>query len=1132
MMAPFTLEGETLGKKHRSYNKKLNDLLSRNPNEKQTAINYDDCDIENLLKIDIACRQKDVEYILEIFKCKDMLYVTRALKQVKWLIIESQYAHIINPIFIHDELLPCMSIKAYNKLMLHIRLNLRDEERVDMFYTYLEETDLKRAFKWLPYASPTLIEKVLKQHGRTVPLTVVKRLYKKSNYLFDYCKDVFSERNYDNNKIVLEILRNDHTNYMNYLNLIPVYQLPDISANKTRKIMKNCPDEIVNNIGKFISNVHVETVAKNIPSKDIQAFLEKNCQNPYLKPLYKYDKLRYFIKKLPEKDRIDLVKTVFLDKTEVKFTTENDLYNNTMIRCLTNMNNEYLWYEIMPFEIAFDGLKKLIETESNPLKKCNMLCMLWSCSRGCEMHMQEVLKYYHTNHIHEAFKYKSKFIKHVLSKADIHHIEKVTWNLLNNLFYSMGIYNQSHNSKMDEYVDFIILYNIIHDCNVPDVIMSKFQFKTFKNIHNKLTQEEKTRLFEFLLKLNSKILQQYNIAYEKDFEEILACFKNISDLSCDYKKSLDDFQMKEMNKMIAFLLNPSRFEHLKKIYNIGINLRRYIMINHSIFISETENDCINALRYKPQLLLENVKAICGKSELPKRRFFQKLRVYWHDTLAVIFKGTHFKILSECCNDNAAIIGHVMTLLSQTEIEKLLQTYLVTDCTQNSKLKKSIVNSLHMARPTPSLEILVSKMNNTNFSHIAGALNCLLSDINHFVARPYIYKFHKMNISLQKVALRFAVTKLKHDEILKLFHETWVISKNRRLRSLIFKLTFSLLISSNKDKDIIDIWELIDSFIGDLGLNEHKSIYKTLCNIPKCPIIVCQQYYKRVEAFLKTLPNDSYYKMFDNHILHMIEYNSSMNWILDVDLVLKKKETDLQNLLTKQYYPYWLPEYLMDVKDEKTQMERYNALFVPFLDNVLCAWQSESQAKKNFLRIMQRLYEFIGTCEYNNKIVVPITMFSDIQSRIEKAIPNDENYFLLRYTKLAVCYLNVVDTFLKSNTNKLELSAIVCEQFGKVCVEQLKEDIKKYSTAIYLTFSQALDYLITQLDFGVIKKMRILEAVMRCNPPIEGYIMVVELLPRSVFTEYEYYSRRSVILKLKAHPIEAVRSHVHNYFLRV
>ncbi|XP_045493800.1 uncharacterized protein LOC123692981 [Colias croceus] len=1123
MMAPFNLEGETLGKKHRSYNKKLNDLISRNPSQKPNAINYDDCDIENLLKIDIACWQKDVEYILEILKCRDMLYVTRALKQVKWLIKESQYAHIINPTFIHDELLPSMSTRAYNKLILHIQLNLRDEERVDMFYTYIADTDLKRAFKWLPYASPTLIQKVLKQHGRSVPLTVTQRLYKKSDYLLQYCKDVFDVNNYEENKMVLKLLSNNHTDYMNYLNVMPVFQVPNISANKTKKIMRNCPDKIVNNIAKFIHEVHIETVARNIPSKDIQAFLETNSQNPYLKSLYKYDKLRYFIKRLPEKDRIDLIKTVFLDKTEMKFRMENDLYNNTMIRCLTNMNNEYLWYEFMPFDSAFVGLKKLIEKESNPLKKCNMICLLWSCA-GCEMHMQEILKYYNVNHILEAFKYKSKFVKHVLSKTDIHHFEKITWNLLNNLFYSMGIYNQCVNSKVDEYVDCIILYNIIHDCNVPNVIMSKFNFKTFKNILKKLTQEEKTRLFEFLFQFNSKILQQYNIADEKDFVAILACLKNLSDLICDFKKSLVDFPItfKEMNNVIIYLVNQSRFEDLKEICNIGINFKRYIMLTHSILITETENDCLGALRYGPHLLLEKVKSICEKPELTKRRFFQKLRVYWHDTLAVMFKD----FLSESCYDNANNIGHIITLLSQKETEKLLQTYSVSDCAENSKLLKSLVNHLHKARPAPSLEILLS---NINFSHNTGALNFLLSDLNCFEARPYIYKFYEMNTSLRKVALRFAVTKLKHNELIKLFHETWVISKNRRLRSLIFKLTFPLLSSSKKDKNIDDIWELMDRFIEDLGLNEHKSIYETLSNITKSPIRIWQHYFKRVEALLKTLPNDTYYKTFDNHILRMIEnYSSEKHNILDLDLVLKKKEADIKNLMTKSCYVYWLPFYLLDVKDEKTQMERYNALFVQLLEYVLSTWQSDSPAKRNFFTIMEGLYNFIGTYQFSKDIVVPIKMFSDIQLRTENAIPYDENYFFLRYTKLAVCYLNVADTFLKSHTNRNELPAKVCENFAKVCVEQLNEDIKKYSPAIYLTFTQALDYLITQLGLD---RMYILEGVMGCSPPIEGYLMVVELLPQSLFNEDAYYLRRSVILKLKAHPIDAVRTHINNYFLR-
>ncbi|CAD0204409.1 unnamed protein product [Chrysodeixis includens] len=131
-MAPQDLDGETLGEKRKNYNKLLKEAIANN--EAVPSFKLSESDVQNLFNIDLACHNRDVNYILEVFKCGDLLCVSRAIAQSTWLVTEQQYSNIINPEYIRKELYPYMNTKAFNKLHKHIRHNIKDEARAEQFY--------------------------------------------------------------------------------------------------------------------------------------------------------------------------------------------------------------------------------------------------------------------------------------------------------------------------------------------------------------------------------------------------------------------------------------------------------------------------------------------------------------------------------------------------------------------------------------------------------------------------------------------------------------------------------------------------------------------------------------------------------------------------------------------------------------------------------------------------------------------------------------------------------------------------------------------------------------------------------------------------------------------------------------
>lgn len=159
-MAPLGLDGPTLGKRHQHFNKLVKEGIA-NP-QPQTNISLDNADVENLLKIDLACHNKDVDYIIAVFKTGDMLCLSRALAHSIWLITDPQYAHIINPDYLNSQLLPQMGVKAFAKLKKHVRHHIKDEVRAEQFYS--DEKNTNDALKWLPYCSVTFIETNVEKH--------------------------------------------------------------------------------------------------------------------------------------------------------------------------------------------------------------------------------------------------------------------------------------------------------------------------------------------------------------------------------------------------------------------------------------------------------------------------------------------------------------------------------------------------------------------------------------------------------------------------------------------------------------------------------------------------------------------------------------------------------------------------------------------------------------------------------------------------------------------------------------------------------------------------------------------------------------------------------------------------------
>ncbi|XP_047994221.1 uncharacterized protein LOC125232553 isoform X2 [Leguminivora glycinivorella] len=277
-MAPLVLEGATLGKRHQHYNKLLKDVTATSA--KPAKIDYNKTDIENLLNIDLASNNRDLDYILEVLKGEDLLYVSRAIKRSTWLFTDDQYAHIIEPEYLHSQLFPQMMPKASCKLLHHIRISLKNELIVEKFYHYFKDKNLKTAIKWLPNCPIDLVKEAVKNHHVEISPEIFGRLCRRSPTILE----IFLESTGDHYKTEhlkkAMFLLNTHTDlYLDALDKIERYGMPNMGKKHTEIIMKKCYQRIINNFAKYIYCINVDTFAKSLKKEDIQPFLRTQLQN-------------------------------------------------------------------------------------------------------------------------------------------------------------------------------------------------------------------------------------------------------------------------------------------------------------------------------------------------------------------------------------------------------------------------------------------------------------------------------------------------------------------------------------------------------------------------------------------------------------------------------------------------------------------------------------------------------------------------------------------------------------------------------------------------------------------------------------------------------------------------------------
>ncbi|XP_063833120.1 uncharacterized protein LOC135082274 [Ostrinia nubilalis] len=1148
-------ELQPLGAKHRYHNQLVKEAIENN----YTDVNTGNNDVNILLQIDISSQNRNVDYILDILKSDDLLHVSRAIKKGTWLITDNNYANIIDPEYLKCHLFPNMSAKAQNKLLKSIRNNLKDEKRAEKFYSV--EDNVEAALKWLPSCSIPFIEIEVTKHYKNIKKPrLFKRLCERSINILNLCpKGDLSKEKIDAVKFVQ---KKDVTTFLNAIEQMKPYETLKLNKKTTKLLMTQCPNNIIENFHKYQAYLDKETFSKYLKQDNIKDFIFKQASMAHSFESsfgLRFEWLQHFIQRMPQEERFDFVNKVFIKQIHKSqgsnFLPDSETAHAKILFDLFH-NRNYEWYKFAPFEIAFDEFRRRPSCAED---KYDFLKVLIKCCGSNQSHLQSILKYYRDKHINDSYDSKTNFVDEILSETNICQYNYETWSILDDLFKSMGVYSQSDDDSI-KYIETIIVRKLIKNEPIPELIERKFVYNnTLEKFSIKLKQDEQFRIFNFIFNHVFQKADDLNkIENEEQFSLIAELLKNVLEILKAWRKSMDDypFVVQKIKDLIKIKMEHSWDYDLSPLYNVHKPWKR-LMFEESLILEPSEKVCINSLKHDPRLLAryeDKVDNLLNDSKLYMKKFLSKIRIYWPESVAKKYVNKHLLHLELPTNHNV-VVRNLCTLMPQTDILEMINKYVPKDAKINwdeedglmLSIRRHIAINMHFARPQPPANVILEYAKGDYLQYAVPSVLAIFYNMKPLLFPQQVQKLFNSPVSLQKLGIRLAITKMHNGDLIKEFHNLWSNTKNSTIRSVIFQLTLKLLCRQKDDRTVQELWNLLEMFIDNLTYKEDKVIYSLMYKTESIPILIKPKFIERNYIFF-----ESYLAQPDTNVDEFERYFMEERLILYAEDVMEKINEDfivrvLKKLIDLKFFCKspdakrprhhyinpcngiisLLSVYLLKAKDEQDQERKYKSMLMPILQRALGKLKEEYQWKENIKALLDYLRSNLEKFALNSNVVSPLKLFSDINDELQRSLKVSEHYTLLTKWKLTVEYLKNLEPTVSEDDNQTVKNTLNTDGLARKCLEMLKEDVEKYFPRIYIIFHKAFFETLQELCNNE-EQIKIYKNMLTDIDFVPGYLTIIKISHN--FVDCERDGQWDEILHLlQEHPSTEVKMHFNFYF---
>lgn len=1126
---PIILIGDTLGQRHRYLNTLVNNTFRNDVNFEEIQTIQDISPVDRLFKIDLASKLKNIDYIIETLKDKDMLHVSRALK-CKWL-LQNEYQSIINPEYLEQHLYPYMITTAINKMKHWLSINLKDPDRCQHFHKYYSENEFELAIKFLVKCEVTYILNVMPKILEKLDPFYFKLFCERSPQVAKIFFDSFStnenivkeylskqRKYYDSLKVVLKGDGNIFLDIIeNYFNKNIFNRLSPVA---TKYILNNFKDRFMKKVELYVAWIlDIKAIAESLTVDECKDIIIKLARAEYLRLWFNYQNIEPLIKQLPPQERAGFKNGVFVEKNfgdkikEWQYKTpssplkEDDCRffddiihsnslrtcclmakrpaactstNKTHIRRMTPLDHLFDEFRFCSFEKTLYELRKRIVLESSPQSREYMMLVLVSKTGGRFESVGSLLKFL-TRYRNEPTHLRATIVRSLVKRAFVWRLPEELWQSLLKYAVGLGLDGKAQEAECREALHAVMLRSLLGSGHVEESILSAFiqQVSTLKQYS--LTEAERKVVTQRL----PAILLERAISEDNTYKKttILHLLLNVLD---EYKLPIDACPI---TPVLATLVN----KNCNAAKNLILRLfksrkgRREFLEQTFVYIS-TDASYLNALRHNTKLLKnkEYINRVVITSTR-RKQFYRKLAIYFTeaDGLADLYmsaiKADLYKILSESSTSAYRYNIYIMknnarslAFLAGSNLESILKQFEGNNNKAVKRISALLKANAHLAKP---------KMNDKTSNYYALGLKAVANTV--IVCPKVDIESHLTTLIKRPRTLRMALILSE-----RLKREVEIFAVLAKIRPNVALKCGLKYLYRNPNTFNHDVWQIIKPIMMkvDHNLKTTQHITKRLRDFRKIPESVKLEYCTILYTLIEKSKTFSIVQ--EKSILLQIEsFLPHMN------------EEFLENILDQFASESSYIEAFMDTTQKAADMCLYLRIFIKFLllskseETQDKRWQRHAEPILKLIQNMDRNHTFntylkviIQTLRYNaaflnQQYVSCLPVFEKIVSWMHLLCPIDRCFKYFIEIQLTTLYFKSIRQCLKNNPyafdskNKFNEIEILGQSFGAYIAKEVNELKSTYFESILELYRQVLfDYLREYFVVNSVKQIFIINMI--------------------------------------------------------
>lgn len=674
----INLKGKNLCERRKEFNFKVTEAVKSKLNLEDVEC-AEDSDMDRIFKIELASKYKNVEYLLEELKSSDSLYVTKALK-CEWL-YSSDYAHLINPEYLHHHIFPSMSFKLKRTTLKTISIYVREETRSQLFYEYCMDTKQRDiALKFLIFTSESFKNEIIKDDSRFYGLN--RR--SKTDYFRNYIGNSFMLADaYGNRKGSITDLTYlyslDEEKYLHLFekhteifNSVTVY-----GVKMSRSILKKHKERILRKPLLYMNVLKRSELLKYSSSEDAKVYavaLLPDYENQFWSQCY-FRTHKAILDLIKPPSMFEFIKKIFIEKYKTQeFETTRDFHYRGYYEIMTleekqtwaldHLQNQrdvipeeenYRWYEYIEFAISFKEIKTQMYITTNPDKRSEMLIILLKSAK-CQKDLEELFNYYYKRHVNETRDKKTRFIRAVINHHKVLEFNDECWGAFDLILRSLDVYNTLKYTGYDDlFLTTSLVYHIINNKTISEEMQMYLKrgmlCHNLKYFLDQLSDEKKNLVINYIKQCIINILleyeaREYSDAVRNEVRQYLHRWESLGWLlNVGGLRSYPEIILKYMK------LDFNNFQHI-----LGKTTEKQLQSKTQVKI--TDGYLLRCLKQDASQIVEKLPLIKDRFNEPRKfrinMFLRKIALYFSNDIARQFLEYFTKTLYDLTPEKAVV----------------------------------------------------------------------------------------------------------------------------------------------------------------------------------------------------------------------------------------------------------------------------------------------------------------------------------------------------------------------------------------------------------------------------------------------------------------------------------------------